>query len=81
MSRFGPTYSLACEMQRKISSVMLDPDTDKRLLSQLALAWDRLEERKRILRRKPLVKPVDVSRLVDGRREKSAVYREPDDGG
>ncbi len=49
-------------MQRIIYTDCLAPETDKRERAQLALAWERLEERKRVMCGIPLPKPVDVAR-------------------
>ena len=73
MSRFTPNYYQACRIQDKILNMIgivpqnksrHDPESKKELkpaeLASLAKAFDIMEERKRILRDKPLVKAVDA---------------------
>jgi len=53
-----------------------DPSADRRERAYSALAWERLEERKRILKNKPMPKSVDVSKEKRSRRH-SAGPTEP----
>jgi hypothetical protein len=62
MGWFGPTYHKACKLQEKLYNTMLNPKTNDRVLAQLATAWERLEERKRVMRMKPKPKDIDVSK-------------------
>ena len=52
----------ARDMQRLIYRRTKVPGVDNRELAQLALAWERLEERRRVMRNRPAPKPVDVTR-------------------
>ena len=56
------------QIQRLIYEATKDEKCDKRELAQLALAWERLEERKRVMRMQPAPKPVDVSKLKPKRK-------------
>jgi len=47
-------YLYALEMQRVLTARILDPDCPDSDKSRLVLAWDKLEDRKRILRGRPL---------------------------
>jgi hypothetical protein len=51
---------MACRIQKRLLERMDDPKIGPQHLAQLSNAWERLEERKRILRMKPLPKAVDV---------------------
>jgi hypothetical protein len=82
--RNTPNYHTACKLQDKIldmagvvrqsrwnKSKIAAPegiDLNPAQLSALVGAWDRLEERKRILRMKPMPKPVDVTEHGASRR-------------
>lgn len=75
MSRYQPNYHVACRLQDRILNVIgvkpqlashIDESVrNKKLnpaqLSSLVNAWDKLEDRKRILRMKPLPKAQDVA--------------------
>jgi len=60
MSRWQPNYHVACGIQRKILAQMENPEISPKDLTSLSGAWEKLEERKRILRMKPLPKAIDV---------------------
>jgi hypothetical protein len=64
MPRYGAPHQTACDLQGVLRDNVLDPLTDKKLIASMALAWERLEERKRILRNKPLPKSVDFTKLA-----------------
>ena len=87
MSRFQPNYYIACRIQDEIlnrigvapqNKSRHKPDKAEALspkdLAALSAAWDRMEERKRILRNKPLVKPVDATPVAKAR--KAETFRE-----
>jgi hypothetical protein len=59
--RWTPNYHTACQIQKKILVHMEDEELSHKDLAVLTSAWERLEERKRILRMKPLPKAQDVS--------------------
>ena len=65
-------YSDAVEMQRVLKADVLDPTADRRERAQAALAWERLEERKRILKMRGLPKSIDTTKQVRGRRSVQA---------
>lgn len=69
-------------MQQVLLTDALNPETPPRERAQVACAWERLEERKRILRMRPKPKDVDVSAK---RRVVSApqvhLWDAPDEGG
>jgi AmiR/NasT family two-component response regulator len=71
---------MACRLQDKLSATLLDPATDQRLLSQLAMAWERLEERKRIFKMRPKPRDVDVSKQQHKVEAARVHYREPQQG-
>lgn len=54
-------YRDAVKMQTVLMRDIENPATKPIERAQLARAWDALEERKRILKMKPLPKPIDVS--------------------
>jgi len=60
MSRWTPNYHVACQIQRKILAQMEKSDLKPKDLATLTSAWERLEERKRILRMKPKPRDVEV---------------------
>jgi len=70
--RWTPNYHVACQIQKKILAQMEGP-LEPNQLASLSKAWDTLEERKRILRMKPLPKAQDVSAV----REKARVRAIP----
>jgi hypothetical protein len=61
MSRWQPNYHVACGIQKKILAQMEAAELTPKDLAALTSAWEKLEERKRILRMKPLPKAVDVA--------------------
>ena len=62
-------------MQRVLLADALKPETPPRERAQVACAWERLEERKRILRMKPKPKDVEVERKED-KRPRRATFTE-----
>lgn len=60
MSRWSPNYSMACTIQRKLLAMMDSGKTGPSQLATLSNAWEKLEERKRILRMKPKPRDVEV---------------------
>lgn len=48
-------------IQRVLYSAAMAPGVDNREVAALALAWERLEERKRVMLMKPAPKPIDVA--------------------
>ena len=54
-------FSQAVAMQQVLLADALKPETPPRERAQVACAWERLEERKRILRMKPKPKDVEVA--------------------
>jgi hypothetical protein len=66
-------HAQAVDIQKVLYQDIMDPSTDKGERARLALAWERLEERKRILKMKPLPKSIDVSKLPKrGRRSQAS---------
>jgi len=59
-------------LQTVLLKVGLDPKTDGRVLAQVAVAWEKLEERKRILRMTPKPKDLDTTKLKKVPRESLA---------
>jgi hypothetical protein len=62
----------------------LKPETPPRERAQVACAWERLEERKRILRMKPKPKDMDVDPVALAKRARKriplpSVFQEPSD--
>ena len=55
-------FTQILEMQDTLRRDALNPATPPRERAQVACAWERLEERKRILRMKPKPKDIDVSK-------------------
>ena len=89
MARFTPNYYIACRIQDKILNMIgvmpqnksrHDPKAKRNLtpseLSTLTKAFDTMEERKRILRNKPLPKAQEVERPKDKRRPVHETFRE-----
>jgi hypothetical protein len=60
-------------MQRVLFQMSQDPDVDRREAAQVALAWERLEERKRIMVGKPAPKAVDMGYGRTRKRQGAAV--------
>ena len=74
MPRYQPNYYIACRLQeRLLNTIGVEPQTKKRIdpslktklrpgeLASLVKSWDLLEDRKRVLRMKPLPKSIDVT--------------------
>lgn len=63
---YAEDYATAQELQRIIIERLKNPKTDSLRVAALATAWDRLAERKRILkmRPKPADMPVDPAALL-----------------
>jgi hypothetical protein len=59
--RWTPNYHVACQIQKRILVQMEAEELTPKDLAALTGAWEKLEERKRILRMKPLPKAQDVS--------------------
>ena len=60
----------------------MEDGTDKSERARLALAWERLEERKRVLKQIPLPRSIDVSKLAKrGSRKATAPVEEPAEPG
>lgn len=67
MAKYQINYHVACQIQRKILAQIGvgpgnegAPPLEPKDLASLTAAWEKLEERKRILRMKPLPKAIDV---------------------
>lgn len=58
--RWTPNYHVACQIQKRILVQMQAEKLTPKDLAALTGAWEKLEERKRILRMKPLPKAVEV---------------------
>lgn len=81
--RWAPSYHKALHIQERLLNAMgLDkdgkllpnpPPIPPNQLASLAAAWDKLEDRKRILRDKPLPKAREVPRWKDGKQRKVVV--------
>ena len=54
-------FETAVELQTLIVSAAKNGETSASALAQLARAWSELEDRKRIIKMKPLPKPIDVT--------------------
>lgn len=61
MSRWTPQYHSCCKLQNKILAMTEDKKITPTQMASLVTAYDKLEERKRILRMKPLPKAQDVA--------------------
>ena len=78
MAMRGKGYSYLCSIQKVLLDNILDPNTDKRLLAGMATAYERLDERKRIMRMQPRPRDLDVSRTVGERiTKREPAFREP----
>lgn len=73
MGKYQINYHVACQIQRKLLAKMDEKKTTAAQLSSLSNAWEKIEERKRILRMKP--KPRDVEVVV--RDKNKAVHHAP----
>lgn len=73
---YGRPYRAAVALQGVLFKTATAPDTDKKVLASLALAWDKLEERKRIIKMRPLPKSVDVSKLQRSKQSSEPVFTE-----
>ena len=74
---FSPrAYHEVLELQRLLMAQARDPKMSARTLSLVACAWERLEERKRIMRMRPKPKDVDVG---TGRKVKPPKAFEPEE--
>lgn len=72
-------YNQALEIQRFLFQDATNPKTSPRDRAMVAGAWEKLEERKRILKMKPLPKSVDVTKTTKlGRAKKSPEPLDPD---
>ena len=69
--RWSPNYHTACQIQKKILVQMEAEELTPKDLAALTSAWEKLEERKRILRMKPMPKAVDVTPKAKGPVHKS----------
>ncbi len=58
-------------MQRALYVASSKEGIDNRELAALACAWDRLEERKRVMTMRPAPKPIDVSDRTKIKRQRS----------
>lgn len=70
-------YRDAVDMQKVLKADATNPDANQRERAYSALVWERLEDRKRILRMKGLPKAVDVSKLDKGRRRSGPATSTP----
>lgn len=75
--RHSSAFQDAVEIQRILKEDALDPAADRRERAYSALAWERLEERKRILKNRGLPKAVDVSKLGKRARGKASIPADP----
>ncbi len=64
-------------MQWALLLDVLNLKTEPRQRTQVAHAWERLKERKRILRMKPKPKDVDVAQVAENHFPASAVVASP----
>jgi hypothetical protein len=60
---YPPNYHKCLKLQEALYNDVLNPETTPAARAQLARAWECLEERKRIIRKIPKPKDVDVSHL------------------
>jgi hypothetical protein len=75
-------FTQILEMQDMLRRDALKPETPPRERAQVACAWERLEERKRILRMKPKLKDVDTTlaeKRKQANRPKVVFSLEPDE--
>ena len=61
MGRWQINYHVACQLQKKLLAATEVSDVNPKDLCALTSAWERLEERKRILRMKPKPRDIDVT--------------------
>lgn len=57
-------------MQRVLFERTQNPETEERVIPQLACAWERLEARKAAITMRPAPKPVDVATFRKAKRSK-----------
>ena len=69
------SYDVALELQTLLLNDCRAKTTKPAVRAVCARTWDILEERKRVLRRVPLPKSVDVERLKEQRRAARAAKR------
>ncbi len=77
MPRSGHGYQKACDIQKVLERNILDQTTDKRLIAAMAVAWERLAERKRIMKMQPKPRDLDVSRGIEKPRKREPSFHEP----
>ncbi len=77
-----PSNSTAFLQAKQLQQIAMDdclnPETKPVVRAALMRAWCDLEERKRVLRMKPLPKSVDVSQAKEQRRQARLARRPPD---
>ena len=56
-------YKAATQMQEVLRQIVMDPKVNPQQRARAADSWDRLENRKRILRMKPEPRAVDPSKM------------------
>jgi len=68
------------DMQDQLLKAVLDPETEPQKKAQCACAWEKLEDRKRILKGIALPKPVDTTKLSKSKQTHAAPmeYIEPE---
>lgn len=62
MSRHGPQYHNCCSIQKRLMNLMMDDGTTPSQVAALSNAWEKIEDRKRILKGKGQPKPVDETK-------------------
>lgn len=84
LSKRPRSYIVALELQELLVKDCRNPDTKPAIRAVCARTWEILEERKRVLRMKPMPKSVDVEkikaerRLAKSRTHAEATGSEPD---
>lgn len=68
-------FADAVALQQMLMKDALNPETPARERAQVACAWEKLEERKRILRMKPKPKDVVASEFVAERKARRSAVR------
>jgi hypothetical protein len=72
MSRPSRSLRQLTDIQNRLYEEAMSGETKRKDLAQVACAWERLEERKRILRMKPKPRDIDVTKPTASRRSARA---------
>lgn len=62
--RYGPIYHDCVRIQKRLMNLMMNPKATPNQVAALTSAWDRMEDRKRILKGRGEPKPVESVPVV-----------------